>query len=357
MAERQEKVVTIRDISEKLKVSVTSVHRALQGKEGVSDSLRDEILKTAQEMGYVPNYIAASMKRKNQKIAVVFPTDAAGRKLYFDYAWEGLWEYSQQLKVLNLEVEEYRVEDEEEQYRCLKQIADGGAGAFAGVVTFSFTRSPQVLMQLQRLVAQDIKTVVVDDDLKEPEGLFCIPPDEKTIGRLAGEFIGLVTPEEGTVLVSGGRESSKVHTNKIESFREYLREHKPGLKVQVVKGYSSQTGRDNPLYQETVRALEKVGDVKAVYALTSYDNLPMIRALEDKGYLEKVRMIGSDINGETKALLSEGKLSAVINQSAYEKGYMGMKIVADAVLKRTEPMNKNFCSINVVLKSNMKFYI
>ena len=45
------KAPTIKDIAEELNISSVSVHRALAGKEGVSEKLRAQILQTAKEMG------------------------------------------------------------------------------------------------------------------------------------------------------------------------------------------------------------------------------------------------------------------------------------------------------------------
>lgn len=67
--------VTIKDISKELGISAVSVHRALRGKEGISDELRSKIIETANEMGYVENYAAASIKRKTERVAVVLPKD------------------------------------------------------------------------------------------------------------------------------------------------------------------------------------------------------------------------------------------------------------------------------------------
>ena len=53
--------ITIKDISAKLNVSSVSVHRALSGKDGVSEKLRRKVLQTAEEMGYEINYAAASL--------------------------------------------------------------------------------------------------------------------------------------------------------------------------------------------------------------------------------------------------------------------------------------------------------
>ena len=74
--------VTIKDISKELGISAVSVHRALRGKEGISSELRSKILETANEMGYVENYAAASIKRKTSKVAVVLPKDKWEKKIY-----------------------------------------------------------------------------------------------------------------------------------------------------------------------------------------------------------------------------------------------------------------------------------
>ena len=44
--------VRMQDIADRLGVSAVTVHNALTGKRGVSDSVREKVLSTAKEMGY-----------------------------------------------------------------------------------------------------------------------------------------------------------------------------------------------------------------------------------------------------------------------------------------------------------------
>lgn len=46
------KAVRMSDIAERLHVSIVTVSKALAGKDGVSEELRQEILQLAEEMGY-----------------------------------------------------------------------------------------------------------------------------------------------------------------------------------------------------------------------------------------------------------------------------------------------------------------
>mgnify|MGYP000454840716 FL=1 len=48
----QKKRVKLEDIAQRLNVSIVTVSNALKGKKGVSDEMRDKIVRTAQEMGY-----------------------------------------------------------------------------------------------------------------------------------------------------------------------------------------------------------------------------------------------------------------------------------------------------------------
>lgn len=74
------KDVTMRDIARKLNLSAVSVSKAISGKEGVSDSVRDLILTTAAEMGY--KYTTASKDRSlhynvGVMVAQTFISDSA----------------------------------------------------------------------------------------------------------------------------------------------------------------------------------------------------------------------------------------------------------------------------------------
>ena len=54
------KRVRMADIAERLDVSIVTVSKALRGKEGVSDELRQEVLRVASELGYTPREQEAS---------------------------------------------------------------------------------------------------------------------------------------------------------------------------------------------------------------------------------------------------------------------------------------------------------
>ena len=67
--------VTIRDLAEKLNLSITTVSRALDGYDDVSEGTRKRVIEAAREMGYEPSYAARLLRRKRtDAIGYILPT-------------------------------------------------------------------------------------------------------------------------------------------------------------------------------------------------------------------------------------------------------------------------------------------
>jgi LacI family transcriptional regulator len=69
--------VTIRDLAEKLNLSITTVSRALDGYADVAEETRKRVIHTAREMGYEPSYAARQLRRKrSDAIGYILPTSS-----------------------------------------------------------------------------------------------------------------------------------------------------------------------------------------------------------------------------------------------------------------------------------------
>ncbi len=69
------KDITIYDIAEKLKLATSTISRALKDHPTISQKTIKKVKKTAEEMGYVPNTLAAGLRgNKTNTIGVLIPT-------------------------------------------------------------------------------------------------------------------------------------------------------------------------------------------------------------------------------------------------------------------------------------------
>ncbi|QIA07470.1 LacI family DNA-binding transcriptional regulator [Draconibacterium halophilum] len=70
----QKSEITIHDIAKKLNISASTVSRALKDNPLISEATRKKIKKTAKEMGYRPNVMAANLRtRRTNTIGVIVP--------------------------------------------------------------------------------------------------------------------------------------------------------------------------------------------------------------------------------------------------------------------------------------------
>ena len=85
-------MVSMKDIAKQCNVSVASVSKALNGYSDISEETRQLILKTASEMGYLPNSSARALKtRRSYNLGVLFVDEAmSGLMIISIMYWKAL---------------------------------------------------------------------------------------------------------------------------------------------------------------------------------------------------------------------------------------------------------------------------
>lgn len=73
--ERTYRRVTIKDIAERCGVTANTVSRALRGDTGISEATRVKVRQTAQEMGYIRNHLAATMRSGRSNLVSIIVDD------------------------------------------------------------------------------------------------------------------------------------------------------------------------------------------------------------------------------------------------------------------------------------------
>lgn len=75
--------VTMRDIGKKAGVSAVTVSKALAGKTGVSEEMRQKIIRLADEMGYVNPLTAQAAERRALDVGILVPEHFFGKDSYY----------------------------------------------------------------------------------------------------------------------------------------------------------------------------------------------------------------------------------------------------------------------------------
>ena len=89
--------VTMKDIAAELGVSINTVHKALTGKAGVSESVRAKVNAKAEAMGYHRNTSASSLRRKDINLVFCLPRASREGAYFFRYLGEGCNRFEQEV--------------------------------------------------------------------------------------------------------------------------------------------------------------------------------------------------------------------------------------------------------------------
>lgn len=169
---------TLKDVAQAVGVAAYTVSRALNGKKDISDEMREKILKTAEEMGYVPNVAARGLQSgRTRTIAVVFDDfqnpyynmlltklaytlHTAGYHLTIFFEFNSISELSSELM-----------------QRVLSSNPDG---------IISFIHVDKKAIELNRIWRRPLVVLGVEQDAEEADSMFF---DDVKGGRLVAEYL------------------------------------------------------------------------------------------------------------------------------------------------------------------------
>ena len=229
--------VTLKDIATDLGISRTTVHRALHGKEGISDQLRASICNRAEEMGYTANYVASSLKRKTVRLAVVLPCKDGKGQYYHKYFWDSVETFLPEASSLNASVEFYSFkEDTDEQLAVLGALLEERVPV-DGLLTMPAKCDFGMQQMIERFGYRNIPVVLIDNNLPGSRHLCCVAPHDHMTGRLGAEILLATTHRKGKVLVANGSTNSAAHMHNLQGFRDYLKENGNPFELLVIQEY------------------------------------------------------------------------------------------------------------------------
>jgi LacI family transcriptional regulator len=347
------RAVTLKDLSIATGVSLTSVHRALYNKEGISGKLCQTILRKAEELGYKTNYAASSLKRKALRIAIVLPDGEGSGRFYYSYFWRACRNYHKEVAGLNVQIIEFGFSDKENQISLLEKIYRNHGNDLDGLLVVPVSQGDAIRHSIEKYIEKGVHVVLVDNDIPDCRRLCCISPHDASSGRLGAEFLSAITNRPGKVLISAGNANISSHIHNIIGFTAYIDENTIPLRIHKIYGYEDVSVS----YAQARSFLEKNDDVVAFYAVTARETLPLCQAVIDTGNAGKIRGMGSDLFPESARMLKDNVVQALLYKNPYEKAYKGLKILCEALIKKEKP--KSSCAtvpIAIIMKNNLPFF-
>ena len=347
------KRVTIHDVAAAAGVSISTVHQALNGKSGVSEATRERISAIAAEMGYQPNAIASSLKRKTRHVVAFLPGESDNNRYYYSLIWEGLRDCLQSMPDLNIvctEIAYYFDEslDRDNLIRLRRMIAEGKVD---GILTVGHMDvfSQQEWDAMKR---SGVAVVQIISDNAKSYSICCVQPDYNVIGRTMAELITGRIPACGSIVLCAGNPTWDAHALVVRGFEEYMQEN--GLENRLYYQHSWKLQRES--YEE-ILSLIRQPDVAACCSVLSQSSIQLGEALEESGKADRLFAVGSDLSEANIDRLKRSVFDNLVQKNPYAQGFIGMKTLVEFLVQAKPPHKElMYVGSEVVFRSNLTMY-
>ena len=303
--------VTIKDVAREARVSVATVSRALNGHENVADSVRQQVLATADRLRYQPHAAARSLSsRRTQTIGVVLP-DLYGE--FFSELIRGIDQVARARRQ-HLLVSSYHGHPEEqgEALRAMRGRVDGL------LVLSPYTDRPGFLVDN---LPSSLPVVLINTDVQDS------PYPALTIDNYSAAVAmveHLVQAGHRRIAFIGGPEGNFDARERLRGYRDAMARLLPGAQPQEFSGDFSESagyeaGRHIAHSADRPQAVFAANDMTALgclyafneagvsvpqdVALAGFDDIPLARFVHPT--LTTMRVSIAELGGQAMSRLLE----------------------------------------------------
>ena len=210
IARRTSPVVGMKDIAERLGVSIGTVDRALNGKPGINQDTCAHVLAVAHSLGYRPNLAARYLRsRRPVRIPVHLP---GGPSLFWETLREGIREAAAPLAP-SLAIEFLAHHDAGDGALLPQTCAEDADGLIVADYC-----DPAVAAQVEAALGRGVPVACVGIDAPPDPRIISISADPFSVGALAGELVGRFLPNGGQVAVVADSITTRAHTGHVGGF-------------------------------------------------------------------------------------------------------------------------------------------
>lgn len=345
--------VTIKDIAAKTGTSVTSVHRALYGRKGISEDLRTRILTEVEDSNYRMDEAASMLRRGQFHITVLLPKPEGQERFYYRGLWEGIYRGTEEIrknKVKITFVEASRGVNHISE--ALEHLYDETDESLNGLITIC--DDDEAKGWIQRFIRRGTKVALVDRGTDIENLCCCMETSSSDMGHLAVNMMEFLMDKrkEGSLVLVNGPEHRVSYRTYALAVRERIAASHPDMKVIIINGYEEQEGR------ATLNKLLKEESVKGIIASCARATYWVCDEAAKMRLAKTPPIVGTDVFEELKPFFDSAILQASIYQSHCEHGEKALKYLYESLKNpHMEHEEKKLANLSMVMKENYKYFL
>ncbi|MBQ6697428.1 MAG: LacI family DNA-binding transcriptional regulator [Oscillospiraceae bacterium] len=303
----QEKRASVKDIAARLHISLSTVHKALTGKPGVSEARREQVLEVARELGYVVNTAAQSLARKDMTLGIILPSQW---QEYFAELKDGMEDEISSLSEMRLRGEFYYINDKSTVDEVRDWIKRSGADLLL-ICSSSAKLKNTLLCATESL---PVPVFRAGGGIDNPNSVCDVTIDAPLSGQLAADFLYCVKGADMKAAVFTGSLDTDIHSAKTDAFIRRTTEL-GGCVVSVCE-----TDDNEALaHRKVCELFRQAPDTNCIYINTSTSK-SVCRYIDENKLCGEVTVVGTDVYDELCENMKRGIMQATIYQNQRNVG-------------------------------------
>lgn len=335
----------IADIARRAKVSTATVDRVLNHRPGVRPATIQNVLKVAAELGYLPqDDLYKALRPQPMRLVFLLP---AGTNRFLNMLGDYVEVAREQFEPLNVQCHCKFIEGFNPSALVESLLREGRR---ADGVAFMALEHPLVREAVNTLVDKNVHVLTLISDLSSSRRAAYVGLDNRAAGRTAGLLMGrFIGPRSGKVAMIAGSRYYRGHEEREMGFQHILEEKFPSLELVGLR-----EGQDDAHtnYRQTKQLIKQYPDLVGIYNIGGASD-GVAQALKETGRDQSTVFIGHGLTPDTRALLIDGSLDALINQSLHSTIMSSARIFANLRAGREAMTGVESAQISVVLNENL----
>jgi len=298
---------TINDLALAAGVSLATVDRVLNARQGVRQVTVDKVYDAIEKIGFVRDPFAAGLARRRDFRVMVFLPGGGGQFLSELRAAVRSTALTAAVDRVDLDL----VEFDRDNPHSLAQTLDLIRSDTVDGVAMMALETPPLRDAVRRLKSRGVPTVAIISDLPNSGRDFFVGIQDIAAGRTAGALMGrIIGPGPATVAVMTSSLQARDSVDRRLGFDAALAEGFAAVRV-----LPTIEGHDDPALLETIlrRVLTSHPDLRGLYSMGS-GNRVLLAVLDDLRLAGRVRVIAHESTEVTRNGLRSDRLDAVITQ-------------------------------------------
>ncbi len=298
---------TVRDVAKAAGVSLATVDRVLNGRNGVRSTTQARVLAAMKKLDYERDIMAANLsKQREYRLAFVLPTGSNTFMREIEAEVEQLRKTFERARV-RLQIITAPAFDG----RALAETLDRLDPCEIDGVALVATDAPEITAAIEKLRANGINVVTLVSDLPTSPREHFVGIDNVVAGRTAAGLLGrFCSGRRGSVAVVAGSMMLRDHAERRSGFDQVMRDEYPQLNVlETIEGYDEADRVEDLLSAH----LRQHRDVVGIYSIGA-GNRGVARTVPRMDLSPRPFVVVHELTKYARAELLSGVFDAVINQ-------------------------------------------